>query len=109
MWTMLIARGKDLNITFSDITVHGNKGKAKWVPTYTFSKTGRKVVNKIEASFEFANGKITKHIDVFDLTAWLQMAFGWKGILFAYIPFLKNKFRQQVKKSLTDYMNKHSY
>lgn len=107
MWTMLLSRSKDIHIAFSDISADAQKGKAKWVATYTFTKTGRVVVNKIDATFEFANGKISKHTDSFDLTAWMKMAFGWKGYLFAYIPFLKNKFKQTAKKTLLDYMAKH--
>ncbi|NBP67625.1 MAG: nuclear transport factor 2 family protein [Cytophagia bacterium] len=108
MWTMLLSRSKDIHITFSDISADTQTGKAKWVATYTFTKTGRVVVNKVNASFEFADGKITRHTDSFDMNAWLKMAFGWKGNLFAYIPFLKNKFKQTVKKTLLDYMAKHS-
>jgi ketosteroid isomerase-like protein len=107
MWTMLLSRSKDIHITFSDISADAQTGKAKWIATYTFTKTGRVVVNKINAAFEFANGKISKHTDSFDLNAWMKMAFGWKGYLFAYIPFLKNKFKQTAKKTLLDYMAKH--
>jgi ketosteroid isomerase-like protein len=107
MWTMLLSRSKDLHVTFSDISANSGKGRAKWVATYTFTRTGRKVVNKITASFEFSDGKINKHTDFFDLNAWMKMAFGWKGLLFAYIPFFKNKFRQTAKKTLTDYLAKH--
>lgn len=106
MWTMLITRSKDLHVTFSDIAVEAGKGKAAWIATYTFTRTGRKVINKVNATFELAEGKIVKHTDSFDLNAWLQMAFGWKGILFAYLPFLKNKFKQTVKKTLTSYLEK---
>lgn len=106
MWTMLLSRSKDLHVTFSDINAEAGTGRARWIATYTFTKTGRKVVNKINASFEFNDGKISKHTDTFDLNAWMRMAFGWKGLLFAYIPFLKNKFKQQAKKTLADYMAK---
>lgn len=107
MWTMLLSRSKDIHVTFSDISADSDKGKASWIATYTFTRTGRKVVNKINASFEFSEGKISKHTDYFDLNTWLQMAFGWKGLLFAHIPFLKNKFKQQAKRTLTDYLTKH--
>lgn len=107
MWTMLLSRSKDLHVTFSDISADTEKGIARWIATYTFTRTGRKVVNKINASFEFKDGKIIKHTDSFDLNAWMKMAFGWKGILFANIPILKSKFKQQVKKTLTDYIAKH--
>ena len=60
MWQMLIAKGKDMRIEFSQITADEKTGKAHWDAYYTFSATGKKVVNKIDASFEFENGKIIK-------------------------------------------------
>lgn len=107
MWTMLLSRSKDLQVSFSDIRAESGTGRAKWTATYTFTKTGRRVVNKINATFIFSEGEIIEHKDSFDLNAWMKMAFGWKGIFFANIPFLKSKFKQGARKTLTDYMAKH--
>ncbi|GCC51093.1 nuclear transport factor 2 family protein [Chryseotalea sanaruensis] len=107
MWEMLLTRSKDLAVVFSNVQTTEKQGAADWVATYTFSRTGNKVINSIHAIFEFKDGKIIKHTDSFNLSKWFVSAFGWKGLLFAYIPFLKNKFKQQAKKTLTDYIAKN--
>lgn len=104
MWEMLLTRSKDLNIEFSDVDASDISGSANWVATYTFSKTGNKVINRIQARFEFKDNLIIKHTDIFDLHTWFVSAFGWKGFLFSAIPFLKNKFKQQVKRTLNHFI-----
>jgi ketosteroid isomerase-like protein len=83
MWRMLCASQKDkeFTVTFSDITYQDGKGSAHWEAQYHFSKTGRKVHNKIDATFEFKDGKISKHIDTFNLHRWASQAMGFKGML----------------------------
>lgn len=108
MWEMLLTRSKDLQIIFSNIQVNDQQGSANWVATYTFSRTGNKVVNNIQAAFEFKDGKIIKHTDRFDLSKWFVSAFGWKGYLFSALPFLKTKFKNQAKQTLTNFIAKSS-
>ena len=67
-------------------------GKAHWVATYTFSGTGRKVVNDIQASFVFKVGKIVRHKDVFDLYLWARHALGLKGVLLGWTPLVQGPF-----------------
>src|SRR6476660_3118550 len=67
MWRMLCARGKDLEVVASDIDADANAGRAHWVATYTFSTTGRRVENSIDARFTFRDGRIVRHEDRFDL------------------------------------------
>ena len=59
MWHMLCERGKDLEISFKAIQVNENIGTAHWEAKYTFAQTKRKVHNKIDAQFEFQDGKIS--------------------------------------------------
>ncbi len=66
MWEMLCKKGKDLQLTFSNIKTTEKTGSAEWTATYSFSKTNKKVVNHIKATFEFENGKIINHTDTFD-------------------------------------------
>ena len=49
-------------------------------------KTGRKVLNRIDAEFVFRAGKIARHTDSFDLWAWAGMALGLKGRLLGWLP-----------------------
>lgn len=106
MWEMLLTRSKDLEVVFSNVKATEQQGSADWVATYTFTRTGHKVVNSIHAVFEFKDGKMVKHTDHFDLSKWFVSAFGWKGYLFSAIPFLKNKFKQQAKQTLINFISK---
>jgi ketosteroid isomerase-like protein len=83
MWRMLCQsqKGKDFIVEFSDVKASDQAGSAHWEAKYTFSKTGRKVHNSIDATFEFSDGKIIKHTDDFDLKKWAKQAMGLKGAL----------------------------
>ncbi len=107
MWQMLIERSKgNIHITFSDVIADDFSGNAKWIATYNFSQTNRKVVNVIDAKFEFRDGLIIKHTDNFYLYEWSEQALGWKGFLFGWTNFMKNKIRETAQKSLEIYMKK---
>jgi ketosteroid isomerase-like protein len=106
MWEMLIKSSKGaLKVTYSDIEVNGNTGKAKWKAEYKFSQTGREVVNHITSNFEFANGKIVKHIDKFNLWKWSQQALGTIGFLFGWSQFFKKNLQKKTNLLLRKYMN----
>ncbi|WP_062055755.1 nuclear transport factor 2 family protein [Aquimarina longa] len=104
MWRMLCKNGKDLKIEFSEIESTINTGKAHWEAWYKFSKTGRLVHNKINAQFEFKDGKIIKHIDHFNLHRWASQAIGWKGKLLGGTGFFKKKLIKQTNKMLDKFM-----
>lgn len=95
MWRMLL-KATDVKVEWSNVQATGNTGSANWVATYTFSKTGRQVVNQVAASFVFEHGKITKHTDVFDSWKWSRQALGLPGLLLGWSPFLKNSIRKQA-------------
>lgn len=96
MWRMLCQNAKDFKIEFSDITVNEKDGTAHWEAHYIFSKTGKKVHNIVDAKFEFKDGKISKHIDTFDLHKWAKQAMGFKGLLLGGTSFFKKKLNQQT-------------
>lgn len=104
MWHMLLSRATDLSVTFSNIEADEKKGSAYWEANYTFSKTKRKVHNKIEAYFQFRDGKIIKHKDEFNFWKWSQMALGPFGLFFGYTPFVQKKVRSTAKKALKNYI-----
>ncbi len=103
MWRMLCANSKDLSIAFSKVEVNEDTGKAHWEARYTFSQTGRKVHNVIDAEFEFNNGKIIKHNDNFNLHKWAKQALGLKGLLLGGTSFFKKKLNQQTNNLLTKF------
>ena len=107
MWRMLIGRSNgQLKIEYNGVWADDKKGGANWIATYLFSKTGRTVVNKIEANFEFENGKIKKHIDHFDIWKWSRQALGASGLLLGWTPFLKNKIRGNALAQLKSFSSK---
>lgn len=100
MWRMLCERGTDLRIEFRDVTDRS----AHWEAWYTFSATGRKVHNVIDATFEFENGLIRRHTDRFDLYRWSRQALGLKGILLGWAPLVQNAIRGQARRSLEKFL-----
>ncbi len=100
MWEMLVSRGKDLKVEFGDIEADDQKGRAHWEAWYTFSGTGRKVHNVIDASFEFRDGKIYRHRDRFGFWRWSRQALGMPGLLLGWSPMLAKKVQSTAKKNL---------
>jgi ketosteroid isomerase-like protein len=103
MWRMLCARGKDLELAVSGIAADAHSGRAHWVATYTFSATGRKVINRIDAAFEFRDGLILRHVDRFSLWRWAAMALGPKGVLLGWCPPVRAAIQAQAAKALAAY------
>ena len=93
MWQMLILKGKDFRLEFKDISATENIAKAHWDAFYTFSATGKKVINRIDAVFEIENGKIIKHTDNFNFYTWAKQALGPTGFLLGWTSFLNKKFQ----------------
>lgn len=104
MWRMLCERGADLELEFSGIEADDTTGKAHWEARYTFSATGRKVHNIIDASFKLRDGKIIEHRDVFDFYRWSRQALGFSGVLLGWTPLVKNKIRRVAGKQLTRFV-----
>lgn len=107
MWKMLCERGKDLKVEFRDVIADDKTGSAHWEAWYTFSASGNKVHNLIDATFEFRDGKIIRHTDRFDLHRWAGQALGFPGKLFGGLPFLHNKIRAMGLKNLNQYLAKN--
>jgi len=106
MWTMLCERGKDLKLEFSGVTADDKAGKAHWEAWYTFSGTGRAVHNVIDATFEFENGLIRRHTDLFDLHRWAGQALGLPGKLLGWAPLMQNAIRAKARAALDQYLDK---
>ncbi len=106
MWRMLCERGKDLVVEYRDVAPDGSK--AHWEAHYTFSTTGRKVHNIIDAAFEFRDGKIVKHTDSFDLYRWTRLALGPVGTLLGWTPLLQGKLRKTAASGLDQFLERKS-
>lgn len=105
MWRMLCEsqKNKDFQVNFSNIEANENAGTAHWEAFYTFSKTGRKVHNRIHAKFDFKDGKIIKHTDTFNLHSWAKQALGLKGFVLGKTIYFKNKLKAQTNRLLDNY------
>lgn len=104
MWRMLCERGKDLQLHFDDVHAGDQQGRARWVATYTFAATGRRVENHIQAELTFADGKIVRHRDQFSLHRWAGMAMGLKGKLLGWLPPVQGAIRNQAGGALDKYI-----
>ena len=106
MWTMLLERSDDLKIYFKNVWSENEFGGADWDAHYTFKKTDRKVLNKIDAKFEFKDGLIIGHRDHFNFYKWSRMALGAPGLFLGWSSFLHNKVKGQCEVLLSNYMSK---
>lgn len=106
MWHMLCERGTDMEMTFT-VKEESGKVKAHWEPRYTFSQSGRKVHNIIDAEFEFKDGKIIKHVDHFNFWRWSRQALGVPGLLLGWSNLLQNKVSSMAGKSLQSFIRKN--
>lgn len=106
MWRMLSTQGKDLQVVFDEVSADDAGGQAHWVARYTFSKTGRAVVNDIRAQFTFRDGKIATHRDDFDLWRWTRQALGPAGLLLGWSPLVQAPLRSQAAKALDKFLAK---
>ena len=101
MWRMLTGRAPDLRVELAEHSSDGESGTAHWIAHYTFSQTGRKVVNDVHATFRFANGLIADHRDEFDFTKWARQAIGLPGLL----PPVRSAVRRKAREGLAQFVS----
>ena len=75
-----------------------------WCATYTFSKTGRQVVNRIKAHMKIENGLIIEHSDAWSLHKWSQQALGFSGWLLGWAGFYRRKLKNGAKRNLMNFI-----
>jgi len=97
---MLLARAKDLQVTLEEASADGEGGRARWTARYTFSRTGRPVVNRVAALFAFRDGLIVRHYDSFSFWRWAAQALGPAGAALGWFAPLKWKVRRDAAKGL---------
>jgi len=106
MWTMLCGRAKDLDLVFGDVHADDARGRAHWEARYTFSPTGRRVYNEIDAIFDFRDGLIARHVDRFDFWRWARQALGPTGWLLGWTPIMRDKVRSEARRGLDAFLQK---
>jgi len=108
MWRMLCESGKDLRVEASEIDADDTKGSARWVAHYTFSATGKKVVNDIRAQFTFRDGRIATHKDSFDFASWARQALGVPGLLLGWTGWMQRQVQARAAKGLASFQRKRA-
>ena len=107
MWEMLCTNAKDFSLSFSNIiSLDEEYIICDWVATYTFSKTGRPVVNRIRANMRIANGLIIEHSDAFSLHKWSSQALGFSGWLLGWNRFFQRRIQNNARKNLLRFIEK---
>jgi ketosteroid isomerase-like protein len=106
MWRMLCASATDLEVEARDVQVTGDTGRADWTATYTFSATGRPVVNRVHAEFRFVQGLIAEHRDTFSMWAWSRQALGPAAVLLGSNPIGRAVLQRKARGRLEEAMGK---
>jgi ketosteroid isomerase-like protein len=104
MWRMLTERGTDLRVELLEHSVEGDGGSAHWRALYTFTETGRSVVNDVRATLRFGDGLIADHVDDFDFHRWARQALGPSGLLLGWTPLLRSAVRRKARAGLDEFM-----
>ena len=108
MWEMLCKRAKDVSLTFENIQLLDDEyTTCEWNAKYLFSKSNRKINNKIKAHMRFKDGLILEHTDAFDFYKWTRMALGIPGFLFGWSNFMQRKIQRSARAELLEFMDKN--
>jgi ketosteroid isomerase-like protein len=104
MWRMLAKAATDLEVTSRDITASGDRAAATWEAHYTFTETGRRVHNVVEAHMTLEDGHIRRHDDHFDLWRWSRQALGASGLLLGWSPVIRVAVQRRARRRLQEFM-----
>jgi hypothetical protein len=104
MWRMLAASARDFRLELLEHGSEGSAGSAHWLAQYTFSQTGRPVVNEVRATFQFADGLIVDHVDAFDFHGWAGQALGPRGRLLGGTSFLRSAVQRRARARLAEFV-----
>jgi ketosteroid isomerase-like protein len=106
MWAMLLSRSRDLAVTHEVVAESDSAATARWEARYTFTRTGRPVLNRIQATFTLADGLILTHRDRFSFWVWARQAFGLPGLLLGWTPWFQARVRTEALQALAAYRAK---
>ncbi len=103
MWRMLLSRAHDLEATLEEAQADAEGGVARCTARYTFTRTGRPVVNQIRGMFAFREGLIVRHYDSFPFWRWASQALGPMGAALGWLPPLRWKVRKDGARAFASY------
>jgi ketosteroid isomerase-like protein len=108
MWRMLAGRSRDLKVELAEHEADEREGRGRWIARYTFTPTGRAVVNEGNARFRFEDGRIVEHVDRFSFYRWARQALGPMGILMGWAPPLRLALRRRALEDLERFSRKRA-
>ena len=108
MWEMLTSRAEDLTVELAERDADGDRGTAHWIAHYTFTQTGRPVVNDVRATFRFHDGLIVEHTDKFNWWRWARQALGTSGVWLGWTPQLRLRVHRQARAGLDRWMQERN-
>lgn len=109
MWRMLCKNAKEFSLTFDNIKALDEEYyTCDWVATYTFSQTGRRVINNVKAHLKMLDGKIVEHSDGFSLHKWSKQALGFSGLLLGWNSFFQRKIKNASRKKLLAFIEREN-
>ncbi len=103
MWRMLTDGGGDLRVELLERQADERRGSARWRAHYTFTETGRPVVNDIQARFRFEDGLIVEHQDEFSFHRWARQALGPVGLFLGWTPLVRAAVRRKAAARLEEF------
>jgi len=104
MWRMLTGRADDLRVELLEHQADDQRGSARWRAYYTFTQTGRPVVNDVHGTFRFSDGLIAEHVDEFGFHRWARQALGPTGLLLGWTPIVRSATRRRARTGLDEFM-----
>jgi hypothetical protein len=103
MWRLVSSR--NVEVTFDSLAADDRRGEGHWVACYTFSDTGRRVVNDIHSRFSFREGLIVDYRDECDALSWAIQAYPFpKNILVGLVGPLR---RFDARRRLEEFIRKN--
>ena len=99
MWVGLTGRAKNFAVSYSVAEAAPDAGAVELTARYLFG--GRHpVVNAIRSEIRFAGGKIARHVDRFDFSAWAAQALGLPGRLFGRFEWFRRRVSRRAHRGL---------
>jgi uncharacterized protein len=102
MWRMLTGRAEDLRVELAEHETQGDTGSARWIARYTFTRTGRPVINDVRAAFRFHDGRIAEHEDSFSFWGWARQALGPAGLILG-LPGMSGIVQRRARQDLAEF------
>lgn len=108
MWQMLLSAPGKVEIELPEHDADESSGTARWIARYTFTQTGRPVVNEIRATFKFRDGLIVDHHDEFNFHRWSRQALGLPGLLLGWTPIIRGAVQRKAGARLEEFRREKS-